>query len=161
MEQTAQTNSPLDNYADRLKFVMRMRGLHPKRDQTRLAQLVGGTCTQQTIHYLLDQRNSFKRLSRYNDTLARILHCSADWLATGAGEVTDDFDFRLPGADDGYDRQAQELIDSIKAGVFWPWSVSWERIRRLPPEVLGRIDGYIETRVEEYERANVHKKPRS
>lgn len=39
----------------------------------------------------------------------------------------------------------------------WPFSVSWKRIMRLPPDVLGRIDGYIESRVEEYERMKMLK----
>lgn len=82
--------------------------------------------------------------------IAAVLNCDTVWLATGNGTA--------PTIDDAQQATAQTMAtmatEPAPPPYYWPWSVSPDRIAALPPDFFGRLDGYIEGRVEEFERAN-------
>lgn len=162
----------LMDYCDRLAFMMMRRGLDPRRSQTKLARLVGPPCKPQNINALLNPAKGIKFSREYNTRIANVLHCDPEWLATGVGWPAADIS-TIDGAPSAgacvqEPTAAYGTLSGIEAATNasqteqpfyppWPFSVSWKRIMRLPPDVLGRIDGYIESRVEEYERMKMLK----
>lgn len=137
---------------------MRCAGMDPAKDQTRLAAMVGNGCKPQNLQHLLDPKKN-ARSSKYTPMLAKALHCDPVWLATNEGAA--------PGVKPDAEKYSQEPIGALVAGenvapfvlperrasdANWPWSVSRERIAALDAGFFGRLDGYIEGRVEEYER---------
>lgn len=143
----------MKTYTDRLIYAMECRELDPTKDQTLLANQVGRPCKPQNIQYLLNPDNN-ARSSKYTPMIAEVLRCESLWLATGKG---------TPPKPKSHDTAATQNsppnnISALKAeennGTYWPWSVAPSRVRSLPPELIGRIDAYIEGRIEEYERNN-------
>lgn len=163
-------HTQLTDYCDRLAFIMTRRGLDPRRGQTALARLVGPPCKPQNINVLLNPAKGIKYSRQYNDHIARVLRCDPDWLATGRGWPAVDIPRPTPDQPAATTLQEPSATYNVSGEktpspppstedfcMPWPFSVSWKRIMRLPPDVLGRIDGYIESRVEEYERMKMLK----
>lgn len=144
----------MSTYTERLMLAMECRGLKPHSDQTHLAKRVGKPCKPQNIQHLLDPKNNVKS-SKYTPILASVLRCDALWLATGKGTPPQPRDDALDlHAANVTAIGAQGCAEPLPTAPYWPWSVSATRIKSLPPELIGRIDGYIESRVEDYERTN-------
>lgn len=139
----------MKNYCDRLAFAMVCRNMNPSGDQTHLAKLVGHGCKPQNIQHLLDPAKKAQS-SKYTPMIASVLQCDTIWLATGNGTA--------PALDDAQRATDAPMATTVNEPTappfFWPWSVSPQRIAALPPDFFGRLDGYIEGRVEEFERAN-------
>lgn len=137
---------------------MRCANMDPAKDQTRLSGLVGNGCKPQNLQHLLDHKKNAKS-SKYTPMMAAALQCDPVWLATGHGiEPT----LKGPIATYTSTPEAPPMVaqnvaqfvvnDKRQADTYWPWSVSRERIAALEPGFFGRLDGYIEGRVEEFER---------
>lgn len=164
-------HTQLTDYCDRLAFIMTRRGLDPRRGQTALARLVGPPCKPQNINVLLNPAKGIKYSRQYNADIARVLRCDPEWLATGRGwpavDIQPPISDQQPAAINvqepsaAYNVTTETTPSPQPANESfcppWPFSVSWKRIMRLPPDVLGRIDGYIESRVEEWERMKMLK----
>lgn len=139
----------MKHYSERLAYAMTCRDMSPADHQTHLSRLVGHGCKPQNIQHLLDPDKRAKS-SKYTPMIAAVLQCDTVWLATGNGIAP------VPGNTQQAiaDNVSTIAKEPIAASYWWPWSVSQERIAALPPEFFGRLDGYIEGRVEEFERAN-------
>lgn len=139
----------MTHYYQRLAHAMACRHMSPADHQTHLARLVGHGCKPQNIQHLLDPAKHAKS-SKYTPMIAAVLNCDTVWLATGNGTA--------PTIDDAQQATAQTpatmATEPAPPPYYWPWSVSPDRIAALPPDFFGRLDGYIEGRVEEFERAN-------
>lgn len=139
----------MKHYYQRLAHAMACRAMSPTDHQTHLARLVGHGCKPQNIQHLLDPAKH-ARSSKYTPMIAAVLQCDTVWLATGNGTS--------PTANDAQNPREQAIATIAKEPAqptyWWPWSVSPDRIAALPPDFFGRLDGYIEGRVEEFERAN-------
>lgn len=163
-------HTQLIDYCDRLAFIMQWRGYDPRRKQSKLAEKVGGNCSQQIINRLLNPDVGAKR-TKYNDRIAEVLQCNPEWLSTGKGAPAPDITWPPISHQPQLHQYVKEPSPAYcvstnpdQAALLehhqerWPFSVSLERINRLPPSLIGRIDGYIESRVEEYERNEIIKK---
>lgn len=139
----------MKDFYQRLAHAMACRQMTPADHQTHLARLVGHGCKPQNIQHLLDPAKH-ARSSKYTPMIASVLQCDTVWLATGNGTP--------PTPNDTQQVTPQPISTAVKEPAqplyYWPWSVSPSRISALPPDFFGRLDGYIEGRVEEFERAN-------
>lgn len=141
----------MEHYWERLAYAMECMQMPPSSSQTHLAKLVGHKCKPQNIQHLLDPEKRAKG-SKYTPLIANVLQCDVIWLMTGKGQK--------PAPKNHQNVGGSTLVATIAnepgptATRDWPWSVSRERIAALPPDFFGRLDGYIEGRVEEFERAH-------
>lgn len=138
----------MSNYCERLAYAMECMQMHPAEHQTHLAKLVGHGCKPQNIQHLLDPAKK-ARSSKYTPMIAAVLQCDPVWLATGNGNKPEQKHNQSTNHE-----AVRVFAEEAKSPVYyWPWSVSAARIASLPPDFFGRLDGYIEGRVEEFERA--------
>lgn len=139
----------MDTYRERLIYAMECMQMHPAEHQTHLARLVGHGCKPQNIQHLLDPAKKAKS-SKYTPMIAAVLRCDTLWLTTGEGPKPEPHNHQTSKAEP----VTLYASEPQRPAYHWPWSVSPARIAALPPDFFGRLDGYIEGRVEEFERAN-------